>query len=429
MCCVLSFSVLADDVDDDRRGFLEFAQDYFRGDDDTDDADAPELSEDIATYDNDGIALMSVTTDDIDDGALTITMYGTYQSFVSAGKYIVATSSKATGSVINAVKSSSSFIYADTLINARNFADVIQITQTTSSITPLFKKGAVFDFGLSDIQCYWDYKRIVSSGSKVVDCLSNGHGWGVIKVYNSFGVVYTLNADDCESLTFKFNGKMLDIYGTTCALPCDVYKIEFVYYTDLIDTYGIPSDAIDPDYSGYTSSGAEVTYIPHHHIGFVNSVLTLSEVEQTNGLLQSIIGGITSIKDAIVNLPATIGNFIIDGIKSLFVPTEEDLEEWKDKFDTFWFDHLGFIYQLPGYVVDLCKSIYNSVDAPHNTVEIPLFEVDFGEANFSFGGYDVDLVPEGFGGIVAVLKVIVNIVCTLAFVNVGLRYFERILSR
>lgn len=411
--CAVCFSVLADDIEP--KGFFEFANDFF---------DVPEDSEDLATYeDNDGIALMSVSTDDIDNGLLTIEMFGAYQThfFSGSDETFINTRSCSTSSLINSVVTSSTFKYpAGGVDICSPFVDVIRITQTTSSTEPILKKGSSFDFSLSNVQLFWDYKH----GSKYTNCYFNGGpGWGEIRIYDIFDNVYTLQ---CESLNFKFqdNNKYMNIWGSSGELPADVYKIDIVYYTDLIDTFGIPEQAFDEDYTG-------TSFIPHHSIGFYNSVLVLTENEKNEavGLLQSIIIAVNNIKDGIINLPSNIANFFVEGIKSLFVPTEQELQDWKDKFDVFLSEHLGFLYQIPGYLVDLVKSIYNAFDAPNNTVEMPTYEYDFDGSTFSFGGYTVDLIPEGFEAVVSVLRVIVNIVCTLAFANMALRYFERILTR
>lgn len=74
--------------------------------------------------------------------------------------------------------------------------------------------------------------------------------------------------------------------------------------------------------------------------------------EETKGLLGTIIAWLTSIRDtigsvftAIIELPGKIATALIDGIKSLFIPDQDDFEELKGKYQTLLETKFGFIYQ------------------------------------------------------------------------------------
>lgn len=63
------------------------------------------------------------------------------------------------------------------------------------------------------------------------------------------------------------------------------------------------------------------------------------------GLLKSIVQFLQNIVDGITQLPGKIATAIIEGIKSLFIPSEDFITQWKEEFFTLLKERLGFIYQ------------------------------------------------------------------------------------
>lgn len=63
------------------------------------------------------------------------------------------------------------------------------------------------------------------------------------------------------------------------------------------------------------------------------------------GILGTIVGWLTEIKNAITGLTGKLVDGLLDGLSGLFVPSEEDITQLKDKYDTLLRDRLGFIYQ------------------------------------------------------------------------------------
>ena len=75
------------------------------------------------------------------------------------------------------------------------------------------------------------------------------------------------------------------------------------------------------------------------------------------GLLQGVINKLTSgfsalgeklssVVTSITELPQKLWNLMSDGLKSLFVPSEESMTEYKDKWDTLLSERLGAVYQV-----------------------------------------------------------------------------------
>lgn len=130
-------------------------------------------------------------------------------------------------------------------------------------------------------------------------------------------------------------------------------------------------------------------------------------------------GLLSGIWDAIKNLPAQIASLIETVLTSLFVPSDEFL-------DNFWNisipesqDKLGALSQC----LDIVFRSWDKISASDetDTIALPETSIPLPDNNtFTFGGYDVQIVPNGFEFIVGVLKTIIGILVTIAFVN-GLR--------
>lgn len=145
------------------------------------------------------------------------------------------------------------------------------------------------------------------------------------------------------------------------------------------------------------------------------------------GLLTNIIEFIKRISNSIVNLPKNIWNSISDGLKSLFVPTEAQITEFKEKMNTLLEQKLGAIYQVVNILVEGWDRIQandntNTIDFPEVTIPLP------DDNEFSFGGQSVPIVPEGFDFLSTAIKLITGICCTILFVNGLKKRYDEIMG-
>ena len=170
-----------------------------------------------------------------------------------------------------------------------------------------------------------------------------------------------------------------------------------------------------------------------------NSFSVLVDVEsQETGVLKGILGKLgdgfsalgdklTNVFNSIVELPQKLWNLISDGLKSLFVPSEESMTAYKDKWDELLSSRLGPVYQVCDIVTNSWSAIgeadtTDTIYFPSATINLPQ------DAQFTFGGYDVKIVPEGFDVLIQAIKLIVGIVCTLAFINGMLKRYDEIMG-
>lgn len=156
--------------------------------------------------------------------------------------------------------------------------------------------------------------------------------------------------------------------------------------------------------------------------------LDISE-SSSSGFFSSIIEWVKGIYNSIMELPTRIATFIGDKLKELFIPTQSQMRAYLNSWDSLLADRFGAMYQ----VVSLLRDMFNSlIDAStgdvQDTIEIPLTELEFGGVPFAFGGWEVDIIPDGFDGLVDALKLVVDIVCTVAFLGALRKKFDDIME-
>lgn len=172
-----------------------------------------------------------------------------------------------------------------------------------------------------------------------------------------------------------------------------------------------------------------------------NGVLKITTPDESTGLLKGIIEWLKSIRDGIVNvgngvtnvfnsileLPAKLWNLIETGLKNLFVPSETAIAEMKDKWDTLLADRFGVVYESGALVIDIANSV--SEASTSETITFPSVSYNFSGTDFTFGGYEVDVIPNGFEFLADILKGVLDIVCTLAFINAMRRKYDELMMR
>lgn len=143
------------------------------------------------------------------------------------------------------------------------------------------------------------------------------------------------------------------------------------------------------------------------------------EEEKQTGLLQNIV---SDIKE----LPSNIANEIKEATKELFIPDAQDIADQKDQWDELLADRFGAVYEAGSIASDIAEAF-----VPGETQEIitfPATSFDLAGAEFVFGGWEIDVVPDGFEFAIDTLKMIINIACTLLFVNALKNRFENTLD-
>lgn len=127
---------------------------------------------------------------------------------------------------------------------------------------------------------------------------------------------------------------------------------------------------------------------------------------------------IDKISSGFANIGNQVKKAVSDAVTELFVPSEEDMVAQYDKWDSLMADRFGAVYESSQIIDDFVESI--KVSDTQDTINFPVVSVDLVGTTFEFGGWEVDVVPDGFQWLVDILKMVSNIGCTVLFIN-GMR--------
>lgn len=138
-------------------------------------------------------------------------------------------------------------------------------------------------------------------------------------------------------------------------------------------------------------------------------------VQDEKGILNGILSWLKDIGNGVKELPSKVGDAIANKIKGLFVPSEDKLIEILDKFEQLLDDRFGIVYDAGSIVEDFATAF--SYTEGKSTLTFPSVTVNLSGTQFTFGGWEVSIVPDRFEGIIASLKFITNIACTYLCIN------------
>ena len=274
------------------------------------------------------------------------------------------------------------------------------------------KGSTKLSFGVSNITyCLQVYN---SSGSKVFDknlTVDDFTCSSVRVTYSdsSFEFFYDVN---CLS---KTSGGLLSFTYTVPEVDRQIEQIAFCAWVNLGKVTGLASDPnFNENYQVIIKLGTE------------NLKYSVEYEESTNSLLDNIIEWLSNIKDSIVNLPALIWEKISEGLKALFIPTEEEMTAIKTDWENLFRDRFGALYEA-GEIISTFMDNFTYM-GEQTTVDVPTVNINLAGTAFSFGGWTIDLVPSKFAFLVGMLKSVVSIICTLLFVNTLRNKFNKLVG-
>lgn len=106
----------------------------------------------------------------------------------------------------------------------------------------------------------------------------------------------------------------------------------------------------------------------------------------------NISSGLTAVKEGIQNkldqvktTLVELGESLINGIKSLFIPDDDFITNWKSSFELLMQEHLGIVWESANFFTDL-----------FSTVSELLSDTENGSVEFVFPGVDFDLLGHNF---------------------------------
>ena len=103
------------------------------------------------------------------------------------------------------------------------------------------------------------------------------------------------------------------------------------------------------------------------------------------------------------------------------------MEEYQDKYSNLFKERFGLLYEC----VTLIDEFFGNLDVStkQNFIEIPSVTVDLAGEDFTFGGYQMQIVPTKFEFLADAVKTLTSIICSFGFVIAMKNRFTRLLER
>lgn len=360
--------------------------------------------------------------------------------------------------------------------NELNFATTTKIRSSLSSENPMayVMRDQYLVYPMGDVKMASKGESISFSIDNILQSMIGIDGNGNMGRYSYFNpagikwieyIVYDKNMTGAilETVTTNFNvrkdGATITIGGEFNNVPFDVYGANICIVYDPALTFD--NNQGDTDLTGSVTDWKWTTI--KHGWGYDESHLTININDNTAGLLSSIIefivgilDGVTKIFgkigdfmtsvansfstlftklgnwfgdliDSILELPSKIWNLIESGLKKLFIPSVDYMEEYQDKYSNLFKERFGLLYEC----VTLIDEFFGNLDVStkQNFIEIPSVTVDLAGEDFTFGGYQMQIVPTKFEFLADAVKTLTSIICSFGFVIAMKNRFTRLLER
>ena len=203
-------------------------------------------------------------------------------------------------------------------------------------------------------------------------------------------------------------------------LPDDIEFKSLVF--DMEYFYSDSSSFVSPS-SGYTNY-----YFPYMFKANFSGSIKFDQNSMISGLISSIIQWLKQILNAILSLPQKIADLVIEGLKTLFIPSSENIMSTFDGLKTMAESKLGFLYTIFQMVYDLFNSLVTGVVNPMQSLTIPRFAFPFPLADDGeiclWNEMTFDILPAGMEVLHNLVKTVTSIIIVLATMSHCVEYFR-----
>lgn len=165
----------------------------------------------------------------------------------------------------------------------------------------------------------------------------------------------------------------------------------------------------------------------------LNGIINLPNLiwNAIKGGFETIANGLSAVGNLIKNALESLGNFLIEGIKGLFVPADEQLYEIVNDASNLS-ENFGFVGQSVSFFINIFTSLLGMVNA-NGCIELPEFTIGETTLFDSFTFWQAQNVCLGDNAIlsanISTIRTITSIVLVCLFINFAARQFFSILSK
>lgn len=144
------------------------------------------------------------------------------------------------------------------------------------------------------------------------------------------------------------------------------------------------------------------------------------------GVASNIASGFGNVVNAITSLPG----LIVDGIKNLFIPSQQDLETLKANYETMLEEKLGLVWQVGDWLTSFANTMISAFTGGTS------YTFEFPGISFSMNGQTHEIVPaqtvsleNAFMSVMRpVLGTAVSFICIIAFIRLGEHMLTAVVS-
>lgn len=180
--------------------------------------------------------------------------------------------------------------------------------------------------------------------------------------------------------------------------------------------------------NGDSNSIPTVSLFSRYKYEFDFSITSINvAIKDESGLLNGVIAWLKKISNDISGLANKIVTSISSKLEELFVPNDARILAIKEQFEQELRGRFGVLFDA----VDIVDMVANTFvyEGTSDTIILPAVTVNLAGTPFTFGGYEVDVIPDGFEDLVDALRLVVNITCTWWFVLAMKKRLEEVLSK
>lgn len=304
-----------------------------------------------------------------------------------------------------------------------NNGEIIYLEFTISNAdgSILLKKGKNYDFSLSNINAYFQDIDVFPTEVFFWESLTNLR-FNTVNTDGSYSIYY-------DNIEYKYGSgsRTGNVVSGNITAEKDVKKIKITMGFSVKEKYGYTAyDSITFTYGATPCSftlnvQSEEAGLLSGLIGWVQNIF--SKINETFTELKN---GFSNVINSLLELPAKLWQLISDGLKDLFVPDEQFMTEYSEEWDFLLGQRFGALYDVADIIRDFVGDIQYSDTT--NTIYMPNVSLDSVGIPFSFGGYEVQIVPNGFDFIVEVLKKIISAICTFMFITSMRKRYDEIMG-
>ena len=266
-----------------------------------------------------------------------------------------------------------------------------------------------------------------------------------VALTSAYTLKYILSVDGQEvksEVSDPFEDSATGLHGTLYGLtPETTYDLTCILQKDGVDTSITASTTFTtlagsgagegegeddtPDYSGQLGDIEQGLDDVQESVDKVGT--KLDGVKEAVGAVKDAVSG---VKEEVASLPNKIATAILDGIKKLFVPSQEDLSQIKTDYEDMLSEKLGFVWQgfdlLTTFVSDLQTSLESGEEYAFNFpgVKLPMQGEEFVLVPETAVSLENDLMDV----LRPVLGIVVSMISVIAFVNMAHDYVLAIIS-